>query len=400
MTRKSSRPAATILIASDNIADGELIKTILDAEFDNVFISTSPDRIVEDFELRLPNVLLLAFDTLEKSEHYYHNLRTHSEAAGSSEHRVVVLCDKNNIGRAYQLCKTDRFHDYVFFWPMTHDAPRLLMSLHLAIRELTLLDASPTVEEFAAQARRLSEMETLLHKHVAHGNREIEIADSAMRKAEQEIGAALDELSRQLTQEDSAAGKYAITEKFAWIKQNEIDPLLRSFEEVTQPMKLWIDGFKQECAPHIKTARVLNAMADRLQPTVLVVDDDNFQCTIIAKILEPLKYKVLYAESGLAALELLRNLRPDLVLMDLMMPDVNGIDATRRLKATPALANLPVMMMTGKSEGDIVVKSLQAGAIDFVVKPVEREILIGKVAQILRPTKINRALGKKKWDDF
>jgi DNA-binding response OmpR family regulator len=86
--------------------------------------------------------------------------------------------------------------------------------------------------------------------------------------------------------------------------------------------------------------------------------------------------------------------------MDLMMPDVDGIDATRRLKAIPALANLPVMIMTGKSEGDIVIKSLQAGAIDFVVKPVEREILIGKVAQILRTTKINRALGKKKWDDF
>ena len=287
MTRKSSRPAATILIASDNIADGELIKTILDAEFGNVFISTSPDRIVEDFELRLPNVLLLAFDTLEKSEHYYHNLRTRSEVAGSSEHRVVVLCDKNNIGRAYQLCKSERFHDYVFFWPMTHDAPRLLMSLHLAIRELTLLDASPTVEEFAAQARRLSEMETLLHKHVAHGNREIEIADSAMRKAEQEIGAALDEFSRQLTQEDPPTGEYAITEKFAWFKQNEIDPRLRSFEEVTQPLKLWIDGFRQDCAPHIKAARVLNAMADRLQPTVLVVDDDNFQWTIIAKILEP-----------------------------------------------------------------------------------------------------------------
>lgn len=400
MTRKSSRPAATILIASDNIADGELIKTILDAEFDNVFISTSPDRIVEDFELRLPNVLLLAFDTLEKSEHYYRSLRTRSEAAGSSEHRVIVLCDKNNIGRAYQLCKMERFHDYVFFWPMTHDAPRLLMSLHLAIRELTMLDASPTVEEFAAQARRLSEMETLLHKHVAHGNREIEIADSVMRKAEQEIGAALDEFSRQLAQEDPPAGEYAITEKFAWFKQNEIDPRLRSFEEVTQPLKLWIDGFKQECAPHIKTARVLNAMADRLQPTVLVVDDDNFQWTIIAKILEPLKYRVLYAESGLAALELLRNVRPDLVLMDLMMPDVNGIDTTRRLKAIPALANLPVMMMTGKSEGDIVIQSLRAGAIDFVVKPVERETLVGKVAQILRMMKMNRALVKKKWDDI
>ncbi|WON75243.1 response regulator [Nitrosospira sp. Is2] len=401
MMGKPSRPAATILIASDNIADGELIKTILDAEFDNVFISTAPDRIVEDFELRRPNVLLLAFDSLEKSEHYYHALRTRSNEAGTTEHRVIVLCDKNNIGRAYQLCKKERFHDYVFFWPMTHDAPRLLMSLHLAIRELTMLDASPTAEEFAAQARRLSEMETLLHKHVAHGNREIEIADSAMRKAEREIGAALDEFSRQLAQEGPPdVGEHGLTKKFDSFKQNEIDPRLRSFEEVTQPLKLWIDGFSQECVPHIKAARTLNEMADRLQPTVLVVDDDDFQQTIVAKILEPLNYRVLYAESGLAALEILRNVRPDLVLMDLMMPDVNGIETTRRLKAMPAFANLPVMMMTGKSEGDIVIESLQAGVIDFVVKPVERETLIGKVAQILRTTKMNRALAQKKWDDL
>jgi FixJ family two-component response regulator len=59
-----------------------------------------------------------------------------------------------------------------------------------------------------------------------------------------------------------------------------------------------------------------------------------------------------------------------------------------------------VMMMTGKSEGDIVIESLQAGVIDFVVKPVERETLIGKVAQILRTTKMNRALAQKKWDDL
>jgi CheY-like chemotaxis protein len=222
-----------------------------------------------------------------------------------------------------------------------------------------------------------------------------------MRKAEREIGAALDEFSRQLAQEEPPdVGEYGLTKKFASFKQNEIDPRLRSFEEVTQPLKLWIDGFSQECVPHIKAARTLNKMADRLQPTVLVVDDDNFQQTIVAKILEPLNYRVLYAESGLAALEILRNVRPDLVLMDLMMPDVNGIETTRRLKAMPAFANLPVMMMTGKSEGDIVIESLQAGVIDFVVKPVERETLIGKVAQILRTTKMNRALAQKKWDDL
>lgn len=106
---------ATILIASNNVTDAALIKKLLEAEFNNVFVSIAPDRIMEEFELRRPNVLVLAFDALEKSEHYYLDLCKLSDKARLQAYRTIILCDKNDISRAYLLCKMEHFHDYVFF---------------------------------------------------------------------------------------------------------------------------------------------------------------------------------------------------------------------------------------------------------------------------------------------
>ncbi|MEO6823439.1 MAG: response regulator [Nitrosospira sp.] len=397
---KPHQATATILIASDNVTDAELIKKLLEAEFDNVFVSTAPDRVVEEYELRRPNVLVLAFDALEKSERYYTELRKIGDKTRLQAHRTIILCDKNDIGRVYLLCKMEHFHDYVFFWPMTYDAPRLLMSVHLALRELAALGASPTVAEFAVQAQRLAELETFLHTHETQGSQQIEVANTLIEQAEQKIGAALDSLSRRLgqgRQSDSSEVMHVEIDRF---KREEIEPRFRAVSEFAQPLKIWMNGFRQKCIPHIETARALNAMADRVNPTILIVDDDDFQRTIVGKTLEAKNYRLLFADSGLKALELLHNRRPDLILMDVMMPDISGIETTRRLKAMPRLANVPVVMMTGKSVGDVVIESLQAGATDFVVKPIDRETLVGKVTDILRTININRALARKKWDDI
>ena len=79
----------------------------------------------------------------------------------------------------------------------------------------------------------------------------------------------------------------------------------------------------------------------------------------------------------------LRKRRPDLILMDVQMPDIDGVELTRRLKASEAYAGIPVIMLTGQSEKEVIVDSLGAGAIDFVVKPFDRDTLLKKVAHHL-----------------
>ncbi len=380
--------SANILVATDIIPDAALVRDMLNQEFDHVFTSTDPARAVTDFEQHRPDVLILAFNQLEKSERYYLGLYRLCKAVHQHPHRTVILCNKDEVKRVYELCMKDFFDDYVLFWPMTYDTSRLPMSVHYALRDLASLDSGgPSAAEFAAQARRLAELESLLDQQVVQGGQHIEAASRAMKKAEQEVGASLDGFSQRLINgelSDSVEIKNAdgLKKEISHLKQDEIQHF-RAAAESAQPLKQWAHEFKQECAPLMESARALNAMVERVRPTVLVVDDDEFQRKLLGKMLEAENYHIISATGGVDALNVLRKARPDVILMDVMMPDMDGMEATRRLKAIPHFAKTPVIMVTGKSEGNVVIDSLKAGASDFVVKPFDRATLIAKIAHAL-----------------
>jgi len=380
---------AKILIATDVVTDAALVKDMLNEEFIHVFTSTDPERAVADFEQHQPDVLVLALQELEKSERYYLGLYRLSQAVHQHPHRTVILCGKDEVKRVYQLCMKDFFDDYVLFWPMTYDSSRLLMSLHSALRDLASLKSSgPSVAEFAAQARRLAELENTLGQQVAQGGKHIEAASRAMKQAEQKIDASLDGFSQRLINGEfpesvEVKNSDGLKKEINRLKHVEIQQHFHTAAESTQPLKQWAQELRKECEPLLKSARAMNAMAERIRPTVLVVDDDEFQRKIIGKLLEAENYHLVFATGGVDALNILRKTRPDIVLMDVMMPDMDGIEATRRLKAVPHLAKIPVIMVTGDSEGDVVVGSLKAGACDFVVKPFSSATLVAKINHAL-----------------
>lgn len=381
----------TLLVISDNTGDAALVKQILDSEFGKVFTSTHPEKAVEDFDRQRPDVLVLAFNTLEKSERYYLGLFRLSGTAHLQPHRTIILCNKHEGRRAYELCRGGLFDDYVLFWPMTHDALRLPMSVHLALRELVLRDGGPTPADFAAQARRLAELETLLDQQMAQGVQHIEEVGHAVEQAERGIGAAMDEFSRRLTQGElpevvEVRNTVGLAREIAYLKEGEVRQHLHTVTESVQPLTQWADEFQQAYAPHLESIRTLNAMAERIQPTVLVVDDDEFQHKIVSKILENENYHLMFAAGGVEALSVLRKTRPDLILMDVMMPGMDGLEVMRQMQTVPRLAGIPVIMITGKGEKNTVTESLKAGATDFMVKPFARDTLLGKVAKVLHGT--------------
>jgi len=349
--------AAVILIVTDITTDATLVKNLLNPEFEHVLTSTDPDKFAGDFVRHRPNVLVMAFNTLEKSERYYLGLYRMCPEVHQYPHRTVILCSKDEMRRAYDLCKKEYFDDYILFWPMTHDTLRLPMTVLHALREMAALKAvEPSAAEFAAQARHLAELEKMLDQQIAQGGIHIEKASLAMEQTEQKIGR---------------------------FKREEIQQHFRAAAESAQPLKQWAHEFKQECEPLMESARALNAMAGRIRPIVLIVDDDEFQHKIIAKLLEEENYHLIFATDGFEALSILRKTQPDIILMDVMMPNMNGMETTRRVKAISQFAKTPVIMITGKSEGKVVVDSLKAGASDFVVKPFDRVTLIDKIARAL-----------------
>jgi len=118
--------------------------------------------------------------------------------------------------------------------------------------------------------------------------------------------------------------------------------------------------------------------------SLLIVDDETDNFDVIEVLLFKEGYDLQYATGGQAALALLETLRPDVILLDVMMPDLDGLEVCRRIRANPDLKHIPVIMVTALSAKTDLALCLEAGANDFVSKPVNGVELRARVRSMLR----------------
>jgi len=114
---------------------------------------------------------------------------------------------------------------------------------------------------------------------------------------------------------------------------------------------------------------------------ILIVDDAEFLRLRISKMLAVDGYEVIEAENGLKAIEAYKNGRPDLVLMDVTMPEMDGLTALKHIRAFDSKAK--VIMLTALGQESLVLEAVKSGARDFVVKPFERERVMSAIQKIL-----------------
>ena len=119
-------------------------------------------------------------------------------------------------------------------------------------------------------------------------------------------------------------------------------------------------------------------------PSILIVDDEPSNFDVIAAQLSDCDYLMDYASSGQEALSSLDIYNPDLILLDVMMPGINGIEVCQQIKAMPKWQAVPIVMVTALSSKADLAKCLDAGADDFISKPVNPEELRARVKSMLR----------------
>jgi signal transduction histidine kinase len=122
----------------------------------------------------------------------------------------------------------------------------------------------------------------------------------------------------------------------------------------------------------------------RIPPRILVVDDNPMNVDIIQACLSAQGYEIVTAADGEAALFLAIGQLPDLILLDVMMPKRDGIDVCRTLKADPSLPFIPIILVTARADSQDVVNGLEAGADEYLTKPVDHAALIARVRSMLR----------------
>lgn len=121
----------------------------------------------------------------------------------------------------------------------------------------------------------------------------------------------------------------------------------------------------------------------RAQPVVLVADDEEDIRELIVFRLENSGYTVIAAQDGAEALELARSARPDLAVLDVMMPKMDGYELTQRLREDEATSRMPIILLTARTQEADVERGFSAGADDYIRKPFSPEELRSRVQAIL-----------------
>lgn len=124
--------------------------------------------------------------------------------------------------------------------------------------------------------------------------------------------------------------------------------------------------------------------------TILIVDDDPRNRELLEAILEPVGYHLAMAENGRDALAQTLELEPDLILLDVMMPDISGYEVCETIREDPALAEIPIIMITALDDRESRLKGIEAGADDFLSKPVDCLELKARAATITRLNRYRR----------
>ena len=119
--------------------------------------------------------------------------------------------------------------------------------------------------------------------------------------------------------------------------------------------------------------------------TIVIIEDDAAIRSVLRVLLRGAGYTLIKeAERGDDGLKLVRELRPSLVLLDLMLPGLDGFTVCRRIRETKEIASTPVIMLTARSEEGDVVRGLECGADDYVTKPFSRQVLLARIRAVLR----------------
>jgi two-component system alkaline phosphatase synthesis response regulator PhoP len=133
-----------------------------------------------------------------------------------------------------------------------------------------------------------------------------------------------------------------------------------------------------------------NMVKERLQrlsdtrQKILIVDDEFDALTALKRALESDNYNVVEAADGLSAIKKVKTEKPDIVLLDLMMPEIDGFEVLKRLKSDPLYKHVPIIMLTAKGEINDKIEGIEIGADDYVTKPFNLNEIRARIKMVLR----------------
>ena len=377
-----------ILIASDSADELNTIQHLLVDEFGSCLKASNEHDGLQLFSEYKPLLLILAFDGIEKAKNFYLTLYRNNPKINNTSHQTLLLCKSNESSTAYQLCKSMMFSDYFADRPL-YDPFRLRLSVTQAINRCNHDRYSSLLNN------KIENIVDKLHRFDQHISKDFVVAEGEAQEITNKFQYFIQRLETDIGQLESevltkglGAGLTDIDRKQLgnkfdnYRKKSLIDKSKSVIEQVNQ-MESRLERINKKYHVHVNAIDQESQLDDVTR--VMLVDDDELYRDSITIILKDFGIQVIAVNDGKAALEKLQYTHPDLILLDYNMPGIDGISTLTKIRLSPTLSSIPVIMLTGVSDRKVVKKSLEAGATDFIVKPSERAIILSK---------INGALGK------
>lgn len=132
------------------------------------------------------------------------------------------------------------------------------------------------------------------------------------------------------------------------------------------------------------------------KPNILYVDDNQTNLKLISSILKKEGYQTVLAESGQKALDYLEDNQPDLILLDIMMPGMSGIEVCERIVENKQTNRIPIIFLTARSDRETMLEGLRSGGVDYITKPINRQELLARVNTHLRLKRANEEINRLK----
>ena len=290
----------------------------------------------------------------------------------------ILICDKDMRAKAFSLCRKGVFYSYETMRPI-YDIDKVRLTLN-RVSQYAMTQAELHYKELESQSmndeirKSNGELDNLLATLTEEKQRSISITQDIAEHhsphlSKHEWQQAVQKMMDSLANDERHNFEHLLSRS----------PVGKKALELSEQQKAMFDKFELG----IEKAKPKLFGDDANFPVVVVADDQPVMQKIIRSILEPRGFRVELANNGVEVLLKAQMSNPDLILLDIDMPVMNGFETLAMLKGTPSLQTIPVIMLTSFSDKEIFNKAVRSGAMDYIVKPTSAEILVRKIKQFI-----------------
>ncbi|EWH11048.1 response regulator receiver protein [Catenovulum agarivorans DS-2] len=419
----ASRHPQILLIHSVDLESGAAV--IVSQHMEDFRAFKEGEKAIEAIKEFQPKILLLELNSVKESIAFYvslvkeHNLLTYP-------HQVVLLCGNKEAGLAYAVCAKGTFYDYFVSRPI-YEKFRLKSILNNLTKMLDIQQEATTlndsyinaldtdIDELIDEANSFQDSiqnsikncrTALVNTGTGGGEDVTEVLSPLISQIEDEVHKSLQAFIENLTKQKKSnqvhnkALKKSVTPECKFIKDIPMEDETALEAESDSPpsdalLEQAAEQQDEEAARLLAEQALLNEdillgdegaveSVEKPKPKkILVVEDNHIYRDMIKKILTGGGYEVVEAGNGMEAIKTSAKIKFDLILMDLFMPELDGLNATKQFRKRMGKKDLPILALTGNKNKDLVMKWVSSGINGYIMKPSSKEKIIEAVEEAL-----------------